>query len=77
MPVTVKLGKKSQIVIPKEIRQAAGLSEGDEIIMDVSEDRIILKHKPKSYSKELKGLHKEVWKGVDPLKYIRSERDSW
>lgn len=77
MPVSMKLGRKSQIVIPKEIRNAVGLSEGDEIIMDVLDDKIILKQKPKSYSKKLKGLHKEIWKGVDPLRYVRNERESW
>ncbi|MGE5893122.1 MAG: AbrB/MazE/SpoVT family DNA-binding domain-containing protein [bacterium] len=77
MPVSMKLGKKSQIVIPKEIRNAVGLSEGDEIILDVLDDKIILKQKPKSYSRKLKGLHKDVWKGVDPLKYVRKERESW
>jgi len=26
---------------------------------------------------ELEGLGKEVWKGIDPDKYIAQERDSW
>lgn len=26
---------------------------------------------------ELEGLGKEVWKGIDPDKYIAAERDSW
>jgi len=77
MYLSTKLGKKSQIVIPKEIRTAVGLSEGDEIIMDVLDDKIILQRKPESYTRKLKGLHKEIWKGVDPLKYVRKERGSW
>lgn len=77
MLITTKVGKKSQIVIPKEIRETVGISEGDELIVDVEEDRVILKVKPSSYSKRLKGLHKDVWKGIDPLKYVKSERESW
>ena len=26
---------------------------------------------------ELRGLGKECWAGVDPVEYIRKERDSW
>ncbi|MFH1703211.1 MAG: AbrB/MazE/SpoVT family DNA-binding domain-containing protein [Nitrospirota bacterium] len=77
MPITTKLGKKSQLVIPKEVRNAVGITEGDELIIDVVEDKIVIKQKPKSYSKKLKGLHKDVWRGIDPLKYVKKERESW
>jgi AbrB family looped-hinge helix DNA binding protein len=77
MLITTKVSKKSQIVIPKEIREAVGISEGDELIADVEGDKVILKLKPKSYTKKLKGLHKNVWKGIDPKKYVRGERESW
>ena len=26
---------------------------------------------------ELKGLGKECWEGIDPVAYVRAERDSW
>ena len=26
---------------------------------------------------ELRGLGKELWEGIDPVEYVRSERDSW
>lgn len=26
---------------------------------------------------ELRGLGKEIWKGIDPAEYIRKERESW
>ncbi|MEW6416603.1 MAG: AbrB/MazE/SpoVT family DNA-binding domain-containing protein [Nitrospirota bacterium] len=77
MLITTKVSKKSQIVIPKEIREMVGISEGDELIVDVEGDRVILKVKPKSYTKRLRGLHKNVWKGIDPKKYVRGERESW
>jgi AbrB family looped-hinge helix DNA binding protein len=77
MLITTRVSKKSQIVIPKEIRETVGISEGDELIVDVEGDRVILKVKPKSYTKKLRGLHKNVWKGIDPKKYVRGERESW
>jgi len=75
--ITTKVSKKGQIVIPKEIRETVGISEGDELIVDVERDRVTLKIKPRSYTKRLKGLHKDVWKGVDPKKYVKGERESW
>ena len=77
MLITTRVSKKSQIVIPKKIRDTVGISEGDELIVDVEGDRVILKVKPKSYTKRLRGLHKNVWKGIDPKKYVRRERESW
>lgn len=77
MLITTKVSKKSQIVIPKVIRETVGISEGDELIVDVEGDRVILRVKPKSYTKRLRGLHKNVWKGIDPKKYVRGERESW
>lgn len=77
MMTTIRLTKKSQMVIPKSIREAVGISEGDELIVDVDKNKIILTVKPKSYSKRLKGLHRDVWKGVDPKKYVKGERESW
>lgn len=77
MLITTRVGKKSQIVIPKEIRETVGIIEGDELIVDVEGDRVILKVKPKNYTRKLRGLHKNVWKGIDPRKYVRGERESW
>lgn len=77
MMTTIRLTKKNQMVIPKNIREAVGISEGDELIVDVDKNKIILTVKPKSYSKRLKGLHRDVWKGVDPKKYVKGERESW
>jgi AbrB family looped-hinge helix DNA binding protein len=77
MVITTKVGKKSQIVIPKKVRETVGISEGDELIVDVEGDSVILKVKPKSYAKKLRGLHKDVWKGIGPKKYVKGERESW
>lgn len=77
MFAATKVSKKCQIVIPKEVRELIHLSAGDELMVDVEGDRIILKVKPTSYTKRLKGLHKEIWKDIDPKVYVKSERDSW
>ena len=77
MPVYTKVGKKSQLVIPKNIRNAVGISEGDELIIEVIDDKIVLRQKPDSYSKKLKGLHKNLWKNEDTKEYVKRERESW
>ncbi|KKM11953.1 hypothetical protein SY88_06060 [Clostridiales bacterium PH28_bin88] len=28
-------------------------------------------------AKRLRGLHKDIWRGVDVEQYVRQERDSW
>jgi len=43
----------------------------------VEKDSLILKPKPKSYTKHLRGLHKDVWEGLDATAYIRKEREAW
>ena len=77
MSVITKVSKKFQIVIPKKIRETIGISEGDELSIDMDDDRIIIKVRPKSYTKKLKGLHKDLWKGVDPKEYVKAEREGW
>ncbi len=33
---------------------------------------------PKKHSlRELRGLGKEIWQGIDPQKYINQQRDEW
>lgn len=37
-----------------------------------------LEGKPKLHSiLELRGLGKELWKDIDPVEHVRTERDSW
>lgn len=74
---TTRLGSRCQMVIPAKIRKAAGLSEGDEVLVAKSGNAITIVPKPKSYAHRLMGLHKSIWQGVDPDAYVRKERDSW
>jgi AbrB family looped-hinge helix DNA binding protein len=40
-----KVLAKGQVVIPKTIRQLLGINEGDDMVIDVDKDRIILSKK--------------------------------
>lgn len=77
MGTTVKLSRKNQVVIPKEARSRLNLSPGDELVVEVEKDKVVMKPKPKSYTKYALGLHKKVWRGVDVEKYLEEERRSW
>lgn len=74
---TVKLSAKHQIVIPREVRRQLGLAAGDELLVELQANVIVLVPRPRSYTKHLRGLHKEVWRGVDATNYIREERKGW
>ncbi len=77
MEVIVRISSKNQIVIPREARRALSLGAGDEILVEIEEGRAVLYPRPKNYAKHLRGLHKEVWRGVDATQYVREERKGW
>lgn len=70
-----KIGKRGVIVIPSEIRKKADLAEGDDLFIEVDDHGgIHLMKKPSDFVKTLRGLHQDIWKGVDPVEYIREGR---
>ncbi|MEM2568284.1 MAG: AbrB/MazE/SpoVT family DNA-binding domain-containing protein [Candidatus Bathyarchaeia archaeon] len=44
MQIKRKLGPKGQIVIPKVVREFLGIEAGDEVIIEVREKEVIIKH---------------------------------
>uniref|UniRef100_A0A7C1F3D3 AbrB/MazE/SpoVT family DNA-binding domain-containing protein n=1 Tax=Ammonifex degensii TaxID=42838 RepID=A0A7C1F3D3_9THEO len=77
MVETVRLGSKCQMVLPLKMRRALGVSEGDELLALPLGKAVILVPKPKSYADRLLGLHREIWAGTSPEKYLEEERASW
>ncbi len=75
--MTVRLGAKGQIVVPKAVREQLGLKEGDALMLMVEGQRVILRARPASFTKAMNGLHKEIWEGVDIDKWLDEERSSW
>jgi AbrB family looped-hinge helix DNA binding protein len=63
-------------VIPQEAREALGLSAGDELLVLSKPDRVVIVPKPKSFTKRMAGLHRDVWQqGAES--YLKDERDNW
>jgi AbrB family looped-hinge helix DNA binding protein len=68
-----RLSSKNQIVIPKEARQAMGVKGGDELLVVVKNDLMLVMPKPKRYARTLRGLANAVY----PAGYLKRERRSW
>ena len=77
MTTKVTLSSKNQIVVPKEARDKLNIGPGQEMLVLVKENRIVLIPRPKEFVGRMAGLHKDVWTDVDTDSYLEEERDSW
>ena len=72
----IKVDKRYQVVIPKEIREALNLKPGDYMEVKIV-DRAVVMVPQASYTSRLFRKCREVWQGEDAVAYVRRERDSW
>jgi AbrB family looped-hinge helix DNA binding protein len=73
----VKIGVKSQIVIPARIREDVKVGPGDILIMTSDRNgRISLVKKPKDWAKAAWGCCKGAY-GNNPQEYLKKEREAW
>lgn len=75
---TVKLGRKGQLVLPKEIRDSLGLGEGDRLLVSLEGGRVILANVEK-YAEETKGILQGTWGHTEEEVegYLQRERSAW
>ena len=75
---SVKLSKKGQFVIPKEMREALGVKEGEELLVTFEGGRVVLT-RPQEYARATRGSLKGTWgksrRAV--VRYLEKERQSW
>jgi AbrB family looped-hinge helix DNA binding protein len=67
------ISSKNQIVLPREAREALGLSAGDKVLIVVRGKRVLLLKKPKSHHEAIRGLAGTAY----PLRHLQKERQSW
>lgn len=72
-----KVSSKYQIVIPKKIREKTNIKKGDVVKIIPMKDGVYITTEPENWTEYGRGLGKEIWKDIDPLEYIRKERESW
>jgi AbrB family looped-hinge helix DNA binding protein len=77
MALRVKVSSKYQIAVPSAVREHLQIEQGDYLLVEIRDDSILLIPEPDDYVEHLRGLHREVWEGVNPQEYVRQEREAW
>ena len=75
---SVRLSKKGQFVIPKGIREALGIKEGDELLVGIDGDKVVLTPS-RHYARATRGMLKGTWgkTSQEIEKYLEKERAGW
>jgi AbrB family looped-hinge helix DNA binding protein len=75
---SVRLSKKGQFVIPKEMREALGVKEGEELLVTFEGGRVVLT-RPHEYARATRGSLKGTWgkSRQAVVRYLEKERQSW
>lgn len=75
---SVRLSKKGQFVIPREMREALGVKEGDELLVTLEGERVMLT-RPQQYAQATRGMLRGTWGRTkrEVERYIEKERRSW
>ena len=77
MQVAVKLGNRSQLIIPKKLRDELGIGPGKEVLLQIVGGSLVVKPRPRSYSQYMRGLGKEIWSDIEATEYVKREREAW
>jgi len=75
--ISVKVSTKHQVAVPSEARRRLGIEAGDRLSVEIIDDAIVLRRRPAQPSARLQelGAVGGIWKGVDPVGYVRELRD--
>jgi AbrB family looped-hinge helix DNA binding protein len=73
-----KVGKKFQTVVPMQIREIAGIEEGDSLIWEANEDGSFIVRPQKSKTDYLAGLNQKAYGTFDEAKkHVEKEKSEW
>jgi bifunctional DNA-binding transcriptional regulator/antitoxin component of YhaV-PrlF toxin-antitoxin module len=64
--ITAGLNTKSQVMIPKPIRELLGLLAQDPVLFLVDGDRFLPRPQPANSAEVLRGLHQDLWPDAGP-----------
>ncbi len=77
MAVRVRVSSKHQIAVPATVRRSLRIRSGDHLLVEVRGGHVVLTPEPRDYPEHLRGLHRDVWEGIEPQEYVRREREAW
>lgn len=75
----LKISSKRQITLPVKVCNQLSIKDGDYLLLDIQEDRIILTPAPENPAKHFRGISKGLFgKTVEEVDaYVAEERKSW
>ncbi len=73
----VEVGRKHQVVIPEGVRHRLKLRPGSQLVVEIRDGYLALIPESDDPAARLRGLHREVWEGVEATDYVRGEREAW
>lgn len=77
MTVEVQVDEGYHIPVPEVLRERLGIAPGDKLLVELRAGYAVLMPVPSDYGRRLRGLHREIWEGIDPQEYVRREREEW
>ena len=77
MALRVKVTDDFLVAVPDEVRRRLNIGRGDSLLVEVRDNAMVLMPEPRDYARRLRGLHREIWEGVDADEYVRREREAW
>jgi AbrB family looped-hinge helix DNA binding protein len=72
---TVRVGRRSTVVIPAALRKQLHIEEGDHLLLVVDDDRLVVRRIPEDPVERFRQAWGKFYEGVDAVAYIRSLRD--
>ncbi len=72
MTLKLKVGRKGYIILPKAVREAVGIDEGDEVIVEIR-DGIVLK--PVKRRVDVEKLRESLRRHVEVLRKVSNRRE--
>jgi len=52
----LKVGRKGELLLPRHARATLGLREGDELVLTIEDDSLVLKRKARRFAEYLENL---------------------
>ena len=75
--VSVRVGSRYRISLPRMARDRLNIKSGDCLLVDVKDGLLILVPEPKDSADLLADLHKEIWAGLDTAVYLEGKPEAW
>jgi AbrB family looped-hinge helix DNA binding protein len=56
MADVLKIGRKGEVLLPRPVRAALGLQDGDELVVSIDDDAIVMKRKARRFAEYLDAI---------------------